>query len=63
MEAEKMEAERIDVIEFERNGARVYEARIVVEFESESDAEGFADAFMARGIIGLMDYDINLQVH
>ncbi len=45
MEAEKMETERIDVI------------------ESESDAEGFADAFMARGILGLMDYDINLQVH
>jgi|TARA_R100000781_G_C4036212_1_gene112344 hypothetical protein len=63
MEAEKMETERIDVIESERNGTRVYEARIVVEFESENDAEGFADAFMARGIIGLMDYDINLQVH
>ena len=53
----KMEAERIDVVESEKtDGSPVFEARIIVEFDSEEKAEYFAEEFMARGMLGLMDF-------
>ena len=51
-----MDAERIDVVESEKDGVTVFEAHIVVEFTSMAEAEFFAEEFMARGMLGLMDF-------
>ena len=53
-----MDAERIDVVESENDGTAVFEARIIVEFTSKEAAEFFAEEFMARGMLGLMDFQI-----
>lgn len=53
-----MDAERVDVIESEKGGDAIFEARIVVEFASMEEAEFFAEEFMARGMLGLMDFQL-----
>ena len=53
-----MDAERIDVGESEKDGTAIFEAHIVVEFTSMEEAEFFAEEFMARGMLGLMDFQI-----
>ena len=53
-----MDAERIDVVESETGGDAIFEARIVVEFTSMEEAEFFAEEFMARGMLGLMDFQM-----
>ena len=53
-----MDAERIDVVESEKDGTAVFEAHIVVEFISMEVAEFLAEEFMARGMLGLMDFQI-----
>jgi hypothetical protein len=55
---ERMDAERIDVVESEKDGTAVFEAHIVVEFTSKAEAEFFAEEFMERGMLGLMDYQM-----
>ena len=55
---ERMDAERIDVVESENDGNAVFEARIIVEFTSMEEAEVFAEEFMARGMLGLMDFQL-----
>ena len=55
---ERMDAERIDVVESENDGNAVFEARIIVEFTSMEEAEFFAEEFMARGMLGLMDFQM-----
>ena len=55
---ERMDAERIDVVESENDGNAVFEARIIVEFTSMEEAEFFAEEFMARGMLGLMDFQL-----
>ena len=55
---ERMDAERIDVVESENDGNAVFEARIIVEFTSMEEAEFFAEEFMARGMMGLMDFQL-----
>lgn len=53
-----MDAERIDVVESENDGGVVFEARIIVEFTSMEEAEFFAEEFMKRGMLGLMDFQL-----
>ena len=53
-----MDAERIDVVESENDGTAVFEARIIVEFTSKEEAEFFAEEFKARGMLGLMDFQM-----
>ena len=53
-----MDAERIDVVESEKDGTAVFEAHIVVGFTSKEEAEVFAEDFMARGMLGLMDFQM-----
>ena len=55
---ERMDAERSDVVESENDGNAVFEARIIVEFTSMEEAEFFAEEFMARGMLGLMDFQL-----
>ena len=55
---ERMDAERIDGVESENDGNAVFEARIIVEFTSMEEAEFFAEEFMARGMLGLMDFQL-----
>ena len=54
------EAERIDVVKnmapFDEGP--IWEARIVVHFRSEEEADGFAEEFMLRGMLGMLDFDI-----
>ena len=53
-----MDAERSDVVESEKDGPAIFEARIIVEFTSKEEAEFFAEEFMARGMLGLMDFQL-----
>ena len=53
-----MDAERIDVVESEKDGTAVFEAHIVVEFTSKEGAKFFAEEFMERGMLGLMDFQM-----
>ena len=55
-----IEAERIDVVEkpVPLDEGRIWEARIVVHFRSEEEAECFAEEFMSRGMLGMLDFDI-----
>jgi hypothetical protein len=55
---ERMDAERIDVVESEKDGTAVFEAHIVVGFTSKAEAEFFAKEFMERGMLGLMDFQM-----
>jgi len=55
---EGMDAERIDVVESEKDGDAVFEAHIVVGFTSKAEAEFFAEEFMERGMLGLMDFQM-----
>ena len=53
-----MDAERIDVVESEKDGNDIFEAHIVVGFTSKEEAEFFAKEFMERGMLGLMDFQM-----
>ena len=41
----------------------IFEAHVVVEFESEDEANNWAEDFISRGVLLMMDNPFGEQVH
>ena len=46
---------RIDVVDIPQEGGSLAEARIVVEFETTEEARDWADEFLVKGVLFVMD--------